>query len=479
MSSVKASSVRRGPARARRANHERLCDPVAFTPFFAWRGLADRSRVRERTLDFARSRQAEVFCEDVPLRAVAESAGTPVYVYSRTAIEAAYGEFDRALSRVAHTICYSVKANANLSLLRLLARLGSGFDVVSGGELDRLRRAGVPGRKIVFSGVGKSPEEIREALAYRPTGLRRSRAGILLFNVESQAELELLAEAAARHVATGGARPAISVRVNPDVAAGAHPHISTGRHQHKFGLDWTQARRLYRAPGYSRWLDWRGISAHIGSQIIAWPPFRLALARLASYVRELAAAGMAIEYLDFGGGLGVRYTDETVLTRGQYARAVAGMTRPLGCHLLLEPGRSMVAPAGVLLTRVLYTKQNGGKTFVIVDAAMNDLIRPALYGAVHPITPVSRKEALARVRPARVDIVGPVCETGDCFLRDWPLAPVRSGDLLGVWCAGAYGWALASNYNSRPRPAEILVEGKRFRLIRERESRADMARNEV
>jgi diaminopimelate decarboxylase len=401
-----------------------------------------------------------------------------VYVYSRAAIETAYYEFHRALGRLPHTVCYAVKANGNLSLLHLLARLGSGFDIVSGGELDRLRRIGVPGRKIVFSGVGKSPEEIREALAYRPAGPPRTHTGILLFNVESQAELDLLAEAAARHVAAGGVRPAVSVRVNPDVAAGAHPHISTGHHQHKFGLDWPQARRLYLAPGHSRWLVWRGISAHIGSQINTWSPFRRALGRLASYVRELVAAGVPIKYLDFGGGLGVRYTGEAVLTRAEYARAVAAMTRPLGCHLLLEPGRSVVAPSGVLLTRVLYTKRNRGKTFIIVDAAMNDLIRPALYGAVHPITRISKEDNSVHARLVPVDIVGPVCESGDCFLRDWPLEPVRSGDVLAVWTAGAYGSVLASNYNSRPRPAEVLVERNSFKLIRMRESHADMVRNE-
>ena len=446
---------------------QRTYDPAAFTPFFAWRASGH-----------GRSEGREVFCEEIPLRRIAESTGTPTYVYSRAAIEAAFREFDRGLGGLPHTICYAVKANGNLSLLRLLARLGSGFDIVSGGELDRLRRIGVPGEKIVFSGVGKSREEIREALAYRPAGGDRSRAGILLFNVESEAELELLAEEAARHVARGGRRPFVSVRVNPDVPAGGHPHISTGRHQHKFGLDWPQAQRLYVGPGRSRWTEWRGISAHIGSQITSLTPFRRALGRLAGFVRELAAAGVAIDYLDFGGGLGVRYTDESLPTRAEYARAVAALVRPLNCHLLLEPGRSIVAPAGVLLTRVLYTKQNRGKTFVIVDAAMNDLIRPALYDAVHPITRVTRQGNRSRSRRVKVDIVGPVCETGDCFLRDWPLEPVVPGDILAIWTAGAYGIVQSSNYNSRPRSAEVLVEGKRFRVIRRRESRGDLVRHE-
>ncbi|MGA2484258.1 MAG: diaminopimelate decarboxylase [Candidatus Acidiferrales bacterium] len=451
----------------RQSSVQRALDPAAFTPFFGWRASGDR-----------RAPDGEVFCEEMPLRLAAESAGTPVYVYSRGAIETAFCEFDRALARLPHTVCYAVKANGNLSLLRLLARLGSGFDIVSGGELDRLRRIGVSGKKIVFNGVGKSREEIREALAYSPSGKARARGGILLFNVESEAELEILAEEAARNVARGGARPSVSIRVNPDVSAGGHPHISTGRHQHKFGVDWVQARRLYIGPGRSRWLEWRGISAHIGSQITSLAPFRRALGRLAGFVRELAAAGVAIDYLDFGGGLGVRYTDESLPSRAEYARAVAAMVRPLKCHLLLEPGRSIVAPAGVLLTRVLYTKQNRGKTFVIVDAAMNDLIRPALYGAVHPITRVTREGDGARSRRVPVDIAGPVCETGDCFLRDWPLEPVAPGDILAIWSTGAYGFVQSSNYNSRLRSAEVLVEGKRFRVIRRRESRADLVRHE-
>jgi diaminopimelate decarboxylase len=304
----------------------------------------------------------------------------------------------------------------------------------------------------VFSGVGKSREEIREALL----------AGILLFNVESEAELELLAREAARL----GRRAPAAMRVNPDVVAGGHRHISTGHHAHKFGVDWPDARRLYLAHRESRWIDWQGIS-----------PFRRALGRLGRYVRELARAGVSLRYLDFGGGLGVRYWKETPLAPAVYARAVAAMVRPLGCHLLLEPGRSIVAPAGVLLTRVLYTKRNRGKSFVIVDAAMNDFLRPALYDAVHPITPARLGPASAG-RPALTDIVGPVCETGDCFLRDWPLGEVAADDLLVLWGAGAYGFAEASNYNSRPRPAEVLVEGSRFRVIRQRESRTDLVRGE-
>jgi diaminopimelate decarboxylase len=371
-----------------------------------------------------------------------------------------------------------VKANSNLEVLRVLARLGSGFDVVSGGELDRLRRIGIPGRRIVFSGVGKTREEIREALQFpNSRGGGSTRRGILLFNVESEAEYEVLASEAARHIAAGGSAPLLAVRVNPDVQAGGHPHISTGYHHHKFGLDWPAARRLYLAQRRTRWTKWRGISAHIGSQIVTLAPFRRALSRVTQYVRDLQRAGISIEYLDFGGGLGIRYTHEAAPARREYARALAAVVKKLGCHLLLEPGRTIVGPAGVLLTRVLYTKENRGKTFVIVDAAMNDLIRPALYGAVHAITKVvSAPHSLAN---KTVDVVGPVCETGDCLVRDWPLGDVRPGELLAIWGAGAYGFVQASNYNGRPRAAEVLVEGNRFRVIRRRESRDDLVRGET
>lgn len=423
-------------------------------------------------------RAGHVFCEAVDLAHAAENAGTPAYVYSAAGISGAYRELDSAFGRLPHTICYAVKANSNLSILRLLARLGAGFDIVSGGELYRLRRAGVSGGRVVFSGVGKSREEIREAL----------RARIRLFNVESEAELELLAAEASRlH-----RRAPAAVRVNPDVVAGGHRHISTGHHQHKFGVDWTDARRMYLQHRASRWIDWQGISAHVGSQILSVAPFERGLQRLAGYFTELAGAGINLRYLDFGGGLGVRYSQEKPPSMRAYASTLAAIVRPLGCHLLLEPGRSIVASAGVLITRVLYTKRNRGKEFVVVDAAMNDFMRPVLYDAVHPITPAvlpsqpANRDATNRPAtnsPApdslgRVDVVGPVCETGDCFLHDWPLAKVAAGDLLVLWGVGAYGFVEASNYNSRPRPVELLVDGKRMRVIRRRESRAELIRGE-
>ena len=326
-------------------------------------------------------------------------------------------------------MCYAVKANSNLSVLRLLARLGSSFDIVSGGELDRLRRIGVRGSRIVFSGVGKTREEIREALRY--PGKRVRPGGIFLFNVESEAELEVLLDEAADHIAAGGEAPAAAIRVNPDVLAGGHRHISTGHHQHKFGVDWAQARNLYVAHKDSRLIAWRGISAHIGSQVLSVAPYRRALQRVASYVRELARLGIALDHVDIGGGLGIATRTNIRLDVELLARTLSKIVRPLGCRLLIEPGRTLVGPAGVLLTRVLYLKENGGKKFVVVDAAMNDLIRPVLYEAVHQITKVVRDAT--GVAKSRVDVVGPICETGDFLARDYPLEPVEEGDLLAVW----------------------------------------------
>jgi diaminopimelate decarboxylase len=430
------------PASHSRAHRPpRVVDPVRYTPGFSYRG-------------------SRLFCEGIAVEEVAKKVGTPAYLYSHASIEQAYHRMDSAFGSLPHTICYAVKANSNLGVLRVFAALGSGFDIVSGGELYRLRRIGVPGRRIVFSGVGKSREEIREAL----------RARILLFNVESSAELDLLASEASRLRVRAGA----SVRVNPDVEAGGHPHISTGHHRHKFGIDWDVARSLYLEYRDSRWIEWQGISAHIGSQILSLAPFRRALARLAGFVRDLQREGIALRYLDCGGGLGIRYTTEQPPDHAAYAAELARAVRPLGCHLLIEPGRSLIGPAGVILMRVLYTKQTRRRTFVIVDAAMNDFMRPALYNATHPITRAQRSSG----KLSRADIVGPVCESGDCFVQDWPLGKVAPGDLLVLWGAGAYGFVEASNYNSRPRPAEVLVKGSRIEVVRRRESRADLVRGE-
>ena len=440
---MSALAGRRVSSRRSNASAPSGIDPVSYTPEFSWRGN-------------------DLYCEGVRLEEIAARVGTPAYVYSSASISGAYRKLDKALARQPHTICYALKANANLSIVRLLARLGSGFDVVSLGELFRLQRAGVDTESIVFSGVGKSREEIREAL--------RGRIG--LFNVESAAELEILSSEASR----AGIRAFAGIRINPDVEAGGHPHISTGHHSHKFGIDWESAFPLYLQHRDSRWIEWRGISAHIGSQILSLVPFRRALTRLARHFRELADAGIKLKYLDFGGGLGVRYSQEKPLSPADYAKTINPILRPLHCHLLLEPGRSIIAPAGVLLMRVLYTKENRGKKFVIVDAAMNDFIRPALYDAVHPITAARRFDGHGA--GMRADVVGPVCESGDCFAQNWPLPQVSAGDLLVLWGAGAYGFVETSNYNARPRPAEILVEESRFRIIRRRESLSDLIRGE-
>ena len=449
-------------SRGQRAKGHRFVDPATFTPQFSWK-QSNGSKM--------------VMCENVPLADVAEQVGTPAYVYSRKAIEDAFGELHGGLGALPHTLCFAVKSNGNLSILKTLADLGSGFDVVSGGELCHLRRIGVRGDRIVFSGVGKTREEMREALSY-PAWEAGGRSGILLFNVESEAEMDALLEEASRQPRGARDVASVSIRVNPDVQAGGHRHISTGRHNHKFGLDWAQARKLYLAHRDSKWICWQGISVHIGSQIVALEPFRSALRRLAAYVKDLEKSGIALKYLDFGGGLGVRYTDERPPSREAYARLVAQLVEPLGLHLLLEPGRTIIGPAGVLLTRVLYVKENRGKKFVVVDSAMNDLMRPALYDAVHPITRVTNSKNDGK-RLERVDIVGPVCETGDCFLRDWPLGEVQAGDLLAIWVTGAYGMSLASNYNARGRGAEVLVQGDEYRVIRRRETPDDLLRGDA
>ena len=446
------------------ADSHRFVDPAEFTPQFSWR--PEKSGPCE-----------SVFCEGVSLAEVAESFSTPTYLYSRAAIHSAFRELDKGLGSLPHTLCFAVKSNGNLTILRNLARLGGGFDVVSGGELEHLAHLGIPGDKIVFSGVGKSREEIREALCYR-AAKRSSRRGLLLFNIESEAELGVLLDESSKQIKRGADLPSVSIRVNPDVRAGGHPHISTGHHQHKFGLDWGAARELYAKHRDPRWIRWQGISAHIGSQITTLQPFQQALSRLAGYLRDLGELGIHLKYLDFGGGLGVRYTDQQPPSRLAYARMIARRVKPLGVHLLLEPGRTVIANAGVLLTRVQYTKTNRNKTFVVVDAAMNDLLRPALYGAVHPITRVTRAKK-EKSTCCKVDIVGPVCETGDCFLRNWPMGGVKPGEVLAIWAAGAYGMSLASNYNARRRPAEVLVQGQRVRIIRRRETTEDLLRGDV
>jgi diaminopimelate decarboxylase len=415
-------------------------------------------------------------CDEAGLATLAAEYGTPLYVYSATQITERFQLFEQAFATRPHTICYAVKANSSLAILRLLARQGAGFDIVSGGELERIRKAHKPAlKKVVFSGVGKQSWEIDAAL----------HADILLFNVESEAELHILA---ARAEALGKIAR-FALRVNPDVFAETHPYISTGLSEHKFGIDIKAARAIYRSAKKSRWLDPAGVSVHIGSQIRKVDPFAAALARVTSLIADLRKDGHNIRYVDAGGGLGIDYgagTFDPAKQVEKYAAALAEGLAGESAHLLLEPGRFIVAQAGALLTRVLYVKKNGAKTFIITDAAMNDLIRPALYHAHHEIIPVKQPAKQSAKQPEGkhprqlpADVVGPVCESGDFFARDRALPPIKPGDLVVLLDAGAYGMSQASNYNTRTRPAEVLVEGESAKLIRRRETINDLFAHEL
>lgn len=412
--------------------------------------------------------QSPLACDDVRLDTLARKYGTPLYVYSANQILHRLRLFTEAFQSVPHLVCYAVKANSSLAILKLLAENGAGFDIVSGGELERVLRVSKEAvGRVVFSGVGKTAAEMDLAL----------RSGILLFNVESAGELELLAERAGKL----RTRARIALRVNPDVFAETHPYISTGLREHKFGIDIREARKVYKIAAQQKYLEPYGVSVHIGSQIRTADPFGAAAARIAQLVRDLRSDGLPIRSVDAGGGLGVEYhSDHSFRPEEkiqQYAAALLKALRSIeNLQLMLEPGRFIVAQAGALLTRVLYIKKNGKKTFVITDAAMNDLIRPALYQAHHEIVPVFRRKG-GRKRIA--DVVGPVCETGDFFARDRELPELQAGELVAILDAGAYGFSLSSNYNSRPRPAEVLVEGKSARLIRKRETMDDLLAQEV
>jgi diaminopimelate decarboxylase len=417
-------------------------------------------------------RNRTLHCDGVILTALAEQHGTPLYVYSATQIKHRFGLFQTAFAARPHTICYAVKANSSLAIMRMLGQQGAGFDIVSGGELERVRKAHKPAlSKVVFSGVGKQIWEIDAAL----------KAGILLFNVESEAELYLLA---ARAEALGKIAR-FALRVNPDVFAETHPYISTGLSEHKFGIDIKAARAIYRKAAKSKWLDPAGVSVHIGSQIRKVDPFAAALTRVTSLIADLRKDGHNIRYIDAGGGLGIDYgaiaqNDPAAFNPAhQVAHYAAALAKGLGddpAHLLLDPGRFIVAQAGALLTRVLFIKKNGAKTFIITDAGMNDLIRPALYQAHHEILPIQQPVGKSSVT---ADIVGPVCESGDFFARDRNLPTVKPGDLVLLLDAGAYGMSLTSNYNSRPRPAEVLVEASTAKVIRRRETMRDLLAPEI
>jgi diaminopimelate decarboxylase len=402
----------------------------------------------------------QLYAEDVPLLDIANKVGTPTYVYSRATLERHYRVFDQALEDLPHIICYAVKANSNLAVLNVLARLGAGFDIVSGGELERVLRAGGDPARIVFSGVGKTENEIRAAL----------RAGVLCFNVESEQELEAIAGVSAGM----GIRAPVSLRVNPDVDAGTHPYISTGLKENKFGIPADEAMRLYKSArkDYPT-LDLIGIDCHIGSQLTDVAPFIEALDRVLDLVVSLRDQGIELQHIDLGGGLGIRYQDEEPPLPDEYAEAVRQRLEERGMNnllLILEPGRAIAGNAGVLLTRVEYLKNTPDHRFAIVDAAMNDLLRPALYDAWQEVVPVNPHQDITE---QEWDIVGPVCESGDTLARQRSLA-LRQGDLLAIRSAGAYGFVMSSNYNSRPRAAEVMVDGGGFLVVRKRETFDDL-----
>jgi len=404
---------------------------------------------------------SQLHCDGVSLSAIAAAVGTPFYVYSRDAILARYREYDEAFGEHAHQVCFAVKANSNLAVLALLARAGAGFDLVSGGELYRVLAAGGDPGKIVFSGVGKTDEEFEYGL----------NSGIHSFNCESPAELQRLSAVATRL----GRTARVGLRVNPDVDAVTHPYISTGLSENKFGIGIAEVEQVYALGASLPGLALTGVSSHIGSQLLDPAPLEEALGKMLALIDRLRAAGLFVDHLDIGGGLGVPYKpQDTPPPVTDFIRRVCARTAGLGLTLMTEPGRSIVGEAGALVTQVLYTKQNGKKHFLIVDAAMNDLIRPVLYQAHHEILPL--RESWDEREP--MDVVGPVCESGDFFAKDRPLAPLDSGDLAALLTAGAYGFVLSSNYNSRPRVPEVLVEGAEWRIVRQRETLADLIRGE-
>jgi diaminopimelate decarboxylase len=401
-----------------------------------------------------------LFAEDVAISDLAERFGTPLYVYSARTLRRHYRVMDEAFAGTDHLICYAMKALSNLSVLKLFAAMGSGFDIVSVGELMRCLKAGADPRKIVFSGVGKTDEELKAAL----------EANILMINVESRPELLRVSAVASRM----RGRAPVSLRVNPDLDPGTHPHISTGHRDSKFGVPLSQVNEYYAEARSLPGLDLVGLSTHIGSQITETAPFTEAANKVAGIVRSLREGGVSLRYLDLGGGLGIPYQEEPP-PPAEYAAALLGPLRVLGLKLIIEPGRVLVGNAGALVTRVLYIKETDVKRFVVVDGAMNDLIRPVLYEAYHQLVPAARR---AGAPPMTADVVGPVCESGDFFAREREMPAIREGELLAVMSAGAYGFVMASNYNSRPRAPEIIVDAAKVHVIRERESFDDLVRGE-
>lgn len=407
-----------------------------------------------------RYKKGELYAEDVPLRVLANKYGTPLYVYSQGTLERHVESYEKAFKGFPHVICFAVKANSNLAVLSALGRRGAGADVVSGGELYRALKAGIPASKIVYAGVGKTEEEIRYAL----------KSKIAMFNIESGQELEEINRVAGRMRVTAP----IALRINPDVDPLTHPYISTGLKKYKFGIPMEKALEYFKLAAGMKNVEVVGIHKHIGSQITEVTPFVDAMNRILTLVDELREHGLAIRYLDMGGGLGIAYNHEPAAPPSELARKVLPLLKGRNLTLVLEPGRSISGNAGVLLSKVLYLKKGPGKEFVIVDAGMNDLMRPTLYDAYHEILPVRKRRAKTIV----ADVVGPICESGDFLAKERPLQRLERGDLIAVMSSGAYGFTMSSNYNSRPRAAEVMVKGRRHFLVRERETYEDLVRKE-
>jgi diaminopimelate decarboxylase len=406
-------------------------------------------------------KNGELYCEGVPVKTVAQRVGTPFYLYSSHTLVNHFRAFDSAFASVPHLICFSLKSNSNSAVLRLLGREGAGADIVSGGELFRALRAGIDPRKIVFAGVGKRRDEIEYAL----------KVGILMFNVESGEEL-LALDHAAKDMR---AKARIALRVNPNIDPKTHAYISTGLKENKFGIPIEQALESYQAAKNLPHVEIVGVHQHIGSQITEVQPFVDALEKLVGFVKELRSAGMDIQYINIGGGLGITYKDEIPPLPGEMAQAIQPLLKDCGCTIVMEPGRAIVGNAGVLVTSALYHKDNGDKRFLIVDAGMNDLIRPSLYEAYHDIRPVIEPATTGK---SLFDVVGPICESGDFLARNREMPEVKQGELLAVMGAGAYGFSMASNYNSRPRTAEVMVKGNEYYIVRERETYNDLIKGE-
>ena len=402
----------------------------------------------------------ELYCEDVPVRTIADEVGTPCYIYSCTTLSHHFSVFDTAFKDVPHLTCYSVKANSNIAVLKLFGSMGAGVDIVSGGELYRARLAGIPPERIVYSGVGKTAEEIDYAL----------RENILMFNIESIQELEAID----RQAAAMGVKARISLRVNPDIDPNTHPYISTGMKKNKFGISIDNALMAYKQARELENIKIMGVDCHIGSQLTETAPFVDALRRLRLLIEHLRDAGIEVRYLDLGGGLGIVYDQEAPPQPHEYAADILRELDDIRCTLIFEPGRVIVGNAGILVTKVLYTKQTPSKNFIIADAGMNDLVRPSLYGSYHFIQPVVRN----RNEPQIVDVVGPICESGDFLAKDRGISVPPAGEYLAVMSAGAYGFTMSSNYNSRLRAAEVLVRGGRYDIVRKRETREDLVKLE-